>query len=274
MFTTNTYTDKHLPQTESGLPTVRVDHMRQFVRKLRRNNPAWRVRYFAPTEYGRYGRPHGHSALFITNPVMPKFWEPKGENRRHLESHRIKWWQYGPIEREMLRAWGCKGAIQVAEFNQHRAAYLAKYLSKQATDSRSLHPEQEAEQFTMSPGLGRDAVPQLAEHIRQMGGTLLELKKPGILVDASTWKIDLTAADFIGLRNPHHRDKKTYPVAPYIREKLIQELGGDVRSESEKLSELEFQKQLRRLEPWNKRESRLEKFERQTLRKLAETGQL
>ena len=243
------------------------------MRHLRRNNPSWKVRYFAPTEYGKYGRPHGHSALFIEGEQPKTLWEPKGENRKHLDANRIRWHQYGPIEREILRAWACKGAIQVAEFNQHRAAYLAKYLSKQATNPDALHAEQEPEQFTMSPGLGRDAVPALADEIRKMGGTLLELKKPGILVDASTWRVDM-ADRMVGLRNPYHRDKRTFPVASYLREKLIAELGGDQRSPQEKLAELDFQAHLRRLEHFTKRESRAEKIERRTRRKLAEQGQL
>ena len=274
LFTSNSYSDKHLPKTASGLPTVRIEHMREFVRKLRRNNPSWRVRYFAPTEYGKYGRPHGHSALFITNPVLPKLWEPKGKNREHLDAMRIRWRQYGPIEREILRAWGCKGGIQVAEFNQHRAAYLAKYLSKQATDPRSLHPEQEAERFTMSPGLGRDAIPQLAEEIRKVKGTLLELKKPGLLVDASTWRVDFTAQDRIGLRQPHHREKKTYPVPVYIRDKLIAHMGGNQFTPEEKRAELEFQAHLRRLDHFSKREKRADKVERLTRKRLLEQGEL
>ena len=273
LFTTNTYTDKHLPKTESGLPTVRVQHLRQFVRKLRQNT-GWNIRYFAPTEYGKYGRPHGHSALFIERPELPsKLWEPKGENRRHLEDNRIRWRQYGAVEREILRAWGCKGAVQVAEFNQHRAAYLAKYLSKQATDVATLHPEQEPERFTMTPGLGADGAKTLAEHVEAVGGTTLELQKPGILLDVATWKVDMSNRA-IGLRNPHCTRKKTYPVPMYIRKKIIDHLGGDQREPEQKVAELEFQAQLRRLEHFTKREQRAEKFERITRRKLSQGGSL
>lgn len=272
LFVTLTYTEKHLPKTESGRPTVRVQHLRQFVRDLRRNT-GWKVRYFAPTEYGKVGRPHGHAALFIQGDLPVKGWEPKGDNRKHLDANRIKWRQYGAIEREILRAWGCKGSIQASEFNQKRAAYLAKYLSKQATDAGSLHPEQEPERFTMSPGLGRDAIPELAQEITKVGGTLLELKKPGLLVDATTWKVDLSDRP-IGLRNPHHRDKKTYPVARYIREKLINHLGGDMRTDREKRIEEDFREELRRLEVFTHRESRAEKTERVMRRRLREQGQL
>lgn len=273
LFTTNTYTEKHLPKTESGLPTVRVQHLRQFIRDLRRNT-GWQVRYFAPTEYGKYGRPHGHSALFIRDPELPpRLWEPRGENRRHLEESRIRWSQYGQIEREILRAWGCKGGIQAAPFNQQRAAYLAKYLSKQATRADQLHPEQEPEQFTMSPGIGRDATKTLAEEIEAVGGTTMELQKPGILLDVSTWKVDFSDRP-IGLRQGHSRVKKTYPVPVYIRKKIIDHLGGDQRSPDQIIEELEFQAHLRRLDHFTKREARQDKFERRTRAKLAQGGDL
>ena len=272
LFVTLTYTEKHLPRTENGLQTVRVQHLRQFIRDLRRNT-GWQIRYFAPTEYGKQGRAHGHCALFINNPTMPAPWEPKGENRRHLEENKIRWRQYSVVEREILRAWGCKGSIQAAEFNQARAAYLAKYLAKQATRPESLHPEQEPEQFTMSPGLGRDAAKLLADEITAVGGTTLELKKPGILLDVSTWSIDLQDRA-IGLRQAHHTDKKTYPVPQYIRQRIINHLGGDQRSDKEKVAELQFRNHLRRLEAFTKREGVNEKFERKARRKLAEGGEL
>ena len=272
LFITLTYTEKHLPRTDGGLPTVSVQHMRQFIRELRRNT-GWQIRYFAPTEYGKHGRPHGHAALFINNPTMPKAWEPKGENRQHLDDNRIRWRQYGVVEREILRAWGCKGSIQAAPFNQARAAYLAKYLSKQATDPRSLHPDQETERFTMSPGLGRDATRSLADEIAAVGGTTLELKKPGILMDVSTWSVNLQDRA-IGLREAHHTDKKTYPVPQYIRKRIINHLGGDERDEAEKAQELQFQNHLRRLDAFTKRESRNEKMERKARWKLAEGGNL
>ena len=274
LFVTLTYTDKHLPKTSSGLPTVCKDDVRQFVRQLRKNT-GWDVRYFGVTEYGKgqTARPHAHAALFITQPEIPlRPWAPKGANRKHLEANKIRWRQYSAIEREVLRAWGCKGSIKVDPFNQHRAAYVAKYLSKQATDERTLHEEQEPEGFTMTPGLGREAVPAMAAEIRRMGGTLLELQQPGVLVDVSTWSIQHDRQP-IGVHNAHHRDKKTYPVPAYLRDKLIAELGGRA-PEFDKAAELEFQAQLRRLENFTKREARAEKFERITRRKLREGGTL
>ena len=276
LFTTQTYMPERLPMTSGGLPTVRMDDMREFIRKLRRNT-GWDVRYLAATEYGKRPtyRPHGHAALFIEGADLAALnhWEPKGENRRLLESHKIRWRQYGQVEREILRAWGCKGSVSVSEFNQHRAAYVAKYLAKQATDLRSLHPDQEPEGLTMSPGLGKHGARPLAETIEKMGGTLLELKKPGILVDVSTWSIDIDRQP-IGVRNAHHRDKKTYPVHKYIRDKVVAHLGGDQRSESEKVAELQFQTELRRLDVFTKRESKAEKFERITRRRLLAQGEL
>lgn len=274
LFVTLTYTDKHLPKTASGLPTVRKDDVRQFIRQLRKNT-GWDVRYFGVTEYGKSesARPHAHAALFINQPdPILRPWTPKGAHRQHLSDNRIRWSQYSAIEREVLRAWGCKGSIKVDEFNQHRAAYVAKYLSKQATDERSLRPDQEPEGFTMSPGLGRKAVPTMAAEIQRMGGTLLELQKPGILVDVGTWSIQYDRQP-IGVHNPHHRDKKTYPVPAYIRDKLVAELGGQA-PEFDKAAELEFQAQLRKLEHFTSREKRAEKFERITRRKLAEGGTL
>ena len=273
LFGTLTYTDKYIPRTASGLPTVRKDDVRQFIHTLRRNT-RWKLKYFAPTEYGKQGgRPHAHFCLFLRNPTMPaRLWEPRGENRQHLADKNIRWKDYGVIEREILRAWGCKGAIQVAPLTQTRAAYLAKYLSKQATDPRSLHPEQEPEGFTMTPGLGAKGAEAMAEHIRQMGGTMIELQKPGVLVDASTWTINRDYVPF-DHRNRDLNRSKTYPVARFLRDKIIHHLGGQ-SPEFDKAGELEFQEHLRRLRPFVKDAQRAEKFERFTRRKLARMGEL
>lgn len=272
VFFTLTYDNETLPHTESGLPTTRRSDVSEFIRRLRKNT-RWKTRYFGVTEYGEKGRPHAHGVLFITEMRDLPRWSPKGKNRERLDRGNIRWRQYGDLERQILRAWSCKGSISMAPFNGHRAAYVAKYLSKQATNPLSLHPDQEREQFTMSPGLGRDAVPNLADAIVRMGGTLLEMKRPGILMDVNTWSVDYADRP-IGVSNPHHRDKKTYPVPAYIRQKIIKHLGGDQRDESEKLAESELQTQLRRLEHFSKRESKAEKFERITRRKMRQGGQL
>lgn len=273
VFISLTYDNETLPHTESGIPTTRRSDIKQFVRNFRQNT-GWKCRYFGVTEYGiKEGRPHGHAVLFINQITDLPRWSPKGKNRERLDRGNIRWRQYGDLERQILRAWGCKGSIQVGPFNGHRAAYVAKYLSKQVTNSLNLHPEQEPEKFTMTPGLGRDGAPGLAERITQMGGTLLELKKPGILMDANTWAVDWADRP-IGVRNPHTRDKKTYPVPRYIRERIIKHLGGDQRTDEERLSEQKFRDHLRRLEHFSKREAKAEKFERLARRKLREGGQL
>ena len=276
LFVTLTYTDKYLPRTECGRPTTRIKDLNLFVRKLRQNT-GWKVRYFGPSEYGdQLGRPHLHCACFIDfDGNMPKYWEPKGENKKHLNENRIRWSQYGAVEREILRAWGCKGSIQAKELTEDHAQYLSKYLCKGALKAKQLHPAQEEEQFSMSPGIGRAGAPWIAENIRKVGGTLIEIKEPGkaFLCSSSTYnwlRGDIPSNRNVGMRT----SKKTFPVSKYLREKVIDALGGDQRTEQEKRKEQRFQRDLQKVDHFTKREQRNEKAERQIRRKLAERGKL
>ena len=277
LFVTLTYDDESLPRTQSGLPTARIDHLPQFVKTLRQNT-GWKTRYFGPSEYGDLAeRPHLHAALFIEfNGQAPKHWEPKGENRKRLEAQRIRWRQYGAIEREILRAWGCKGSIQARELTEGEAQYLAKYLVKGELTAKLLHPDQEPEQFSRSPGIGRKGAEWIAEEIRKIGGTLAELKD----LDEHQWLCDASTFNWLREHVPSNRNrgmrtpKKTYPVDKYLREKIIEALGGNKMNDREKLKEQRFRRDLAKVEHFTRRESRAEKSLRQIVRKRAERGKL
>ena len=251
--------------------------MRLFIRTLRRNT-GWKVRYRGPTEYGDLGgRPHMHLALYIDfKDQVPKPWKPKGENLKRLDRQRIRWRQYGAIEREILRAWGCKGSISATELNEERAQYLAKYLVKHEVTQKNLHPEQEPEKCSGTPGIGKAGAKFIGDEIRKCGATLIELKDLG----QHQWLADASTFNWLPEHLPSNRNqgmrtnKKTYPIDRYLRAEIIRYLGGNQLTDREKRKEEQFKRELARLEPLVPREQRKQKALRQVRSKIAQKGQL
>ena len=277
MFTTLTYDEHSMPRTPSGTPTARIRDLNLFVRKLRQNT-GWDVRYFGPSEYGETtGRPHLHCALFIdAKGKVPKPWTPKGENLKRLDDQKIRWRQYSAVQREILRAWGCKGSIQTKELTEDHAQYLAKYLVKGELTAKALHPDQEPEQFGRSPGIGRQGAKWIAQEIRAVGGTLVELND----LAEHQWLCDASTFNWLRGHVPSNRNvgmrtaKKTFPVDKYLREKIIAEMGGDRRTDRQKGQEQRFKRDLAKVDHFTKRQQRNDKALRQVRRKLAERGKL
>ena len=250
--------------------------MGAFVRKLRQNT-GWAVRYDGVTEYGTLGgRPHMHLALFIDKGKIQKVWEPKGENLKRLESQRIRWRQYSHIERELLRAWGCKGSISATELTEERAQYLSKYLVKHELVQKNLLPDQEPEKRSCSPGIGRAGAAFIGDEYRKCNATLVELKD----ADRHQWLADASTFNWLPGHLPSNRNqgmrttKKTYPIDRYLRGKIIEYLGGNKMSDQEKRKEERFRRDLAKLENLPDRERRKAKAVRMIRRKSAERGGL
>ena len=218
-----------------------------------------------------------HLALYIGfNGQVPKPWTPKGENLKRLDRQNIRWRQYGFIEREILRAWGCKGSISATELTEERAQYLAKYLVKGELTAKALHPEQEPEQCSGTPGIGRQGAKWIASEIRKLGATLVELND----LDQHQWLCDASTFNWLPGHLPSNRNqgmrtqKKTYPVDRYLRGKIIEEMGGNKMSDREMRKEQRFRRDLAKVEPLGKRDQRNQKALRQVRRKRAERGKL
>lgn len=111
-FITLTYSDDHVPVTETGLPTLNPDHLERFRRRLwRYTKNIYKLRWFAVGEYGtQTERPHYHAVLFGAGLEVEQFIE---------------------------KAWSIKGESmgfhQIGELTHTRAAYAAQYTTKKMT---------------------------------------------------------------------------------------------------------------------------------------------
>lgn len=69
-FVTLTYDDEHLPLTDEGIPTLKKNHMSEFMKRLRDYIYPSQVRFFGCGEYGdTFSRPHMHLAIFGLDPL-------------------------------------------------------------------------------------------------------------------------------------------------------------------------------------------------------------
>ena len=254
-FVTLTYTDSNLPRTPEGVPTVRKADVSAFMKRLRVNT-GLALRYYGCTEYGdRSGRPHAHLTLYgmpFYNP-RPCPWVPSADDQAALDANGINWRGYGPYEMEILRAWQCRGSISVSELNPNRADYSAKhrYVTKHRHHDQNLAPGQEAPSAVMSKqgeygALGSRAVPALAAALKRHSLATKEMARPDLQeIDLSVIYINKMSVP--GIVNPlggqarSRRRKATYPIARYLREKIIEHLGGDQRTELEIAQEMHRQ---------------------------------
>ena len=151
-FVTLTYNDDFLPANYS----LDKSAIRKFMDKLRKQLYPRKIRYFGVGEYGDNSqRPHYHLILF-------------GADHNDTAAVEAAW---------RVRKDGCyqsQGFVQVAEFNEHTAQYVCGYTIKKLDDPGDprLLPGQIPEFARMSnrPGIGRDALFQIAEALRSPVG--------------------------------------------------------------------------------------------------------
>lgn len=63
-FVSLTYDEEHLPFNSYGVPSVSKDDVQKFFKRLRKEYPSSKIRYFLNSEYGELGRPHYHAIIF------------------------------------------------------------------------------------------------------------------------------------------------------------------------------------------------------------------
>lgn len=267
-FVTLTYTNARIPFTESGYPTARIEDVRKFVKRFRRKTGLTGLKYFAATEYGKQkNRPHAHLLLFGIDPdaiaKMPR-WVPSSADQAHLNQFNVNWKRYNALEMQILRAWRSQGQIDVQPFNENRAAYVAKYVVKGDVREGDLHPDQQPESRAMSKGLGKIGAETLARQIDRAGFALPENRNP------IKWTDDLAT-----LRVTQVSGKtRTYPMPDYIRQKIIKALGGDNRTDEEKLIDQISKHNTSLLRPFTQTAAKAEKAKRITIKCLRESGTL
>lgn len=73
LFLTLTYNDDHLPKLDNGLPTLRMDDLTGFWKRLRNYFPGKKLMYYVSGEYGSVtDRPHYHAIVFGIS--LPESW--------------------------------------------------------------------------------------------------------------------------------------------------------------------------------------------------------
>lgn len=125
-FLTLTYHDDHLPRLSNGRPTLVLDDVQLFLKKLRKHFSPHRLRYFQCGEYGELThRPHHHMILFG---------EDFCKDRTPIENSRSGYAQYtSPL---LTHTWG-KGRATISEVSFESAAYVARYCLKKITGKGS-----------------------------------------------------------------------------------------------------------------------------------------
>lgn len=153
-FVTLTYDEKHLPTDES----LCKRHHQDFIRRLRREFPKHKVRYFLCGEYGDTNmRPHYHALLFGIDFPDKTFWSESKENKIYISPDLLRLWPFG-------LSW-------IGSVTWQSAAYVARYVLKKVNgdnaweryckdintetgECRVLEPEYIA--MSRRPGIGRE----------------------------------------------------------------------------------------------------------------------
>jgi len=146
-FLTLTYNDTHLPRLPNGKPTLVLEDIQKFLKRLRKQNSPNSLRFFQCGEYGEETkRPHHHMILFG---------HAFDKDRKKIRDSRSGFPQW---ESESLtKLWG-KGNCTISEVSFETAAYCARYILKKITGkgSRFSYQGRKPEFVTMSrrPGIG------------------------------------------------------------------------------------------------------------------------
>lgn len=145
-FLTLTYDDDHIHRLPSGKPTLVLEDIQLFMKRLRKHFEPHPLRFFQCGEYGeRTGRPHHHMILFG---------EDFCKDRVAVEDSRSGFSQY---ESETLSRLWPFGRCVISEVTFESAAYVARYCVKKVTGkgSRFHYSGAKPEFITMSrnPGI-------------------------------------------------------------------------------------------------------------------------
>lgn len=158
-FVTLTYTDDALPISETGLPTLRRKDYQDFLKRLRKAYEPERFRFYLVGEYGdETQRPHYHAALFNFPSCL------RGRTRRRPGYSQPLWSGCCPSCELVGNAWR-KGDVDLGTLEPESAQYICGYVTKKMTardDTRLAGREPEFAQPSLKPGIGYDAMHELA----------------------------------------------------------------------------------------------------------------
>ncbi len=180
-FITLTYDSAHLP--ENG--ELVVGHYQKFMKRLRRQYPETKIRFYHCGEYGENNfRPHYHACLFNFDFVDKTLWKKIGDNNLY-------------ISQVLEKTWG-KGFATVGNLTFKSAAYAARYVTKKKTG-----PQKEAHYERINRNTGE--VVQLPPEYSTMS------RRPGIgLGFFKQFKDEIYPDDFVVLNNKKMQPPKYY----------------------------------------------------------------
>lgn len=147
IFVTLTYRNADLPYGDSGLPSLCVDDLQKFFKRLRKRFTGRRIRYYFAGEYGpRTHRPHYHGIIYGLSlddfPDLKCFGVNELKQPYYTSPLFESIWSYG--------------FVQLSEVTYHTCAYVSRYClkkqSKQVYIDEGVVPE-----FNVSsrrPGIG------------------------------------------------------------------------------------------------------------------------
>lgn len=175
-FVTLTYSQENLPLCLTGLPTLAPEHVRNWLKRLRKQIAPARIRYFLVGEYGDHTeRPHYHAALFGFQ---------RCKNGRTLRFRNRALADKCCVNCRIIQSsWG-HGDVEVGGLEEGSARYLCGYVLKKMTryDDRRLHGRSpEFARMSLRPGLGHRAMHDIADVILRYGLDKSEADVPGAI---------------------------------------------------------------------------------------------
>lgn len=178
-FLTLTYRDESLHYTPSGKPTLVLEDIQLFLKRLRKHFEPHPLRFFQCGEYGdEKGRPHHHMILFG---------EDFCKDRERVEDSRSGFPQWESPT--LSKLWGSKtsglGRAVISEVSFESAAYVARYCLKKWTGKGSslLYRGRKPEFVTMSrrPGIGFGYFDEFKEDMYPSDEVVPDIGRPASL---------------------------------------------------------------------------------------------
>jgi len=223
LFITLTYSDENLPAKSS----LKKKHLQLFLKKLRKRLKS-KIRYFAVGEYGdRKGRPHYHLILFGNGEIgasgQMSIERKKGRTVKTLHNSFIdKSWEKGLIDVQIL---------ENGDQGKKAARYVAGYCLKKLTTDESVsqvYPDRSPEFSIMSRGNPKNKPPfdkGIGMASAQRIATALRNYDISLSGTGRATQSDLTENIYMV-----RYDGKKWPIGRTLREKIINQLGGDTRT--------------------------------------------
>ena len=162
-FVTLTYDNSKLPMNSRELPTLAPEHLRNFLKRLRKSVAPVRIRFYAIGEYGDESwRPHYHAALFNFPTCV------RGRTLRRPESKNRALWSDCCVSCRLVgNTWG-HGDVDLGILETASAQYVSGYVTKKMTrrdDFRLLGREPEFARMSNQPGIAYSALWEIADQI-------------------------------------------------------------------------------------------------------------